>query len=97
MHLTKVETPSNVRRPLCYTADPDAPPGSDADILAILLSKDNICEFSEVDISPLECDTTNEVTVRVKGRDDRGKLSEVPTGVTLEHGTATWQFTTVAC
>jgi hypothetical protein len=45
------------------------------------------------------CGTDYEVTVGGKGKSavksaDGGKLREVPSGVTLEHGTASWQFTT---
>jgi hypothetical protein len=102
MHLTNVETGEDVRRPLCYSPDPDAT------ILAFLLSKDNICDFPEVDTTPLKCDTTYEVTVSGKGRGavrgfDRGKLSGVdPLNPDLEEVTfkrriASWTFTTVAC
>jgi hypothetical protein len=44
-----------------------------------------------------ECGTTYEVTVRRVKSLEGAKLSEVPAGVTLEKGTASWTFTTVAC
>ena len=44
-----------------------------------------------------ECGTTYEVTVRHVKSLEGAKLSEVPDGVTLERGTASWTFTTVAC
>jgi hypothetical protein len=94
MHLTNVETAEDVRRPLCYI------PAADATKLIILLNEDNDCDFP--DTTPLECDTTYEVTVSGKGRGavrgfDKGKLSGVSEGVTLEKRIASWTFTTVAC
>jgi hypothetical protein len=49
-----------------------------------------------------ECGTTYEVTVGGKGKlalksVNGARLSGVPTGVTLERGTASWTFTTVPC
>jgi hypothetical protein len=94
MHLTNVETGEDVRRPLCYIPDPDATK------LIIPLNTDNRCGFP--DTTPLECDTTYEVSVSGKGRGavrgfDRGKLSGVPAGVTFEKRIASWTFTTVPC
>jgi hypothetical protein len=103
MHLTIVETGDDVRRPLCYSPDPDAPAGSDATILAFLLSTDNICGDTGVDTTPLECGTTYEVSVSGQGRAavkgfDRSKLSGVlDDNVTFEKGIASWTFTTVDC
>lgn len=44
-----------------------------------------------------ECGTTYEVTLRRVKSLDGAKLSDVPAGVTLEKGTASWTFTTAAC
>jgi hypothetical protein len=101
MHLTNVETGEDVHRPLCYS--PGTDPRSDPTILAFLLSTDNVCGITEVDTSPLECDTTYEVTVSGKNPGavegfDGGKLSEdVPKGMTFESSIASWTFTTVRC
>jgi hypothetical protein len=44
-----------------------------------------------------ECGTIYEVTVRQVKSLEGAKLSEVPAGVTLRKGTASWTFTTVPC
>jgi hypothetical protein len=44
-----------------------------------------------------ECGTTYEVTVRHVKSLAGAKLSDVPDGVTLERGKASWTFTTVTC
>jgi hypothetical protein len=94
MHLTNVETGEDVHRPLCYSPD------ADATTLSIVVNEDNDCGIP--DTTPLECDTTYEVSVSGKGRGavrgfDRGKLSGVPARVTFEKRIASWTFTTVSC
>ncbi len=94
MNLTNVETGEDVRRPLCEFPD------GDATTLSIVVNADNECGIP--DTTPLECDTTYEVSVSGKGRGavrgfDRGKLSGAPAGVTWEKRIASWTFTTVPC
>jgi hypothetical protein len=94
MHLTNVETGEDVHRSLCYV--PDAA----ATTLTTVVNEDNACGIP--DPTPLECDTTYEVSVSGKGRGavrgfDRGKLSGVPARVTFEKRIASWTFTTVSC
>ena len=94
MNLTNVETGEDVRRPLCSFRD------GDATTLTIVVNADNECGIP--DTTPLECDTTYEVSVSGKGRGavrgfDGGKLSGAPAGLTFEKRTASWTFTTVPC